>query len=489
MKEVFIIFPNQLFKNIALLNPNLEIILIEEYLYFKQYNFHKQKIALHRASMQFYKSYLEENNFKVRYIESFENISDIRILIQQLLQELVIKINFYEVVDEYLGKRLKNGCLKNNINFQIHTTSLFINSVSDLETYFATKKRFFQTDFYVYQRKLRKILVDDNQKPIGEKWTFDNENRLKYPKNKIPPILNFPTKNTFTDEAKKYVETHFSNNYGEINFSYPTTFSESEAWLDDFMKYRFAEFGSYEDAMVSNQTFLNHSVITPMLNVGLLTPQQVLDKVLVFASKNSIPFNSLEGFVRQILGWREFIRAVYIYKGTEERTKNFWGFKRKIPASFWNGTTGIEPLDIVIKKVIKTGYCHHIERLMVVGNFMLLCEFDPDEVYRWFMELFIDSYDWVMVTNVYGMSQFSDGGLMATKPYISGSNYLIKMSDFKKGNWQDIWDGLFWHFMHTKREFFLQNPRLGMLINMFDKMDEQKRNIHLTNAKKYLASL
>ena len=144
---------------------------------------------------------------------------------------------------------------------------------------------------------------------------------------------------------------------------------------------------------------------------------------------------------------------------------------------------------MTIKKVLETGYCHHIERLMVIGNFMLLCEFDPTEVYRWFMELFIDAYDWVMVTNVYGMSQFADGGLMATKPYISGSNYLMKMSDFPKGNWQKIWDGLFWRFMDTHRGFFLTNPRLGMLVRTFDKMANEKRFSHLETAENYLASL
>ena len=226
-----------------------------------------------------------------------------------------------------------------------------------------------------------------------------------------------------------------------------------------------------------------------MLNVGLLTPAYVIDHALAYASANEIPINSLEGFIRQILGWREFIRAVYELKGNEERIRNYWGFTRTIPASFWKGTTGIAPIDSTIKKILETGYCHHIERLMVLGNFMLLCEFDPDEVYRWFMEMFIDAYDWVMVPNVYGMSQFADGGLMSTKPYISGSNYLMKMSDYSKGDWQAVWDALFWRFMHVHRDFFLQNPRLGMLIKTFDKMPEQKRQLHLENADRYLASL
>jgi deoxyribodipyrimidine photolyase-related protein len=226
-----------------------------------------------------------------------------------------------------------------------------------------------------------------------------------------------------------------------------------------------------------------------MLNIGLITPKEVISACLYYANQYKVSINSTEGFVRQIIGWREFIRGVYEIKGNEERTTNFWGFKNKIPASFYNGTTGIPPIDKTIQKILKTGYCHHIERLMVIGNFMMLCEFDPDEVYKWFMELFIDAYDWVMVPNVYGMSQFADGGLMATKPYISGSNYLMKMSNYKKGEWQNLWDGLFWRFMHTHRDFFLSNPRLGMLVRMYDKMPVEKQQNHLKNANHYLKKL
>ena len=193
--------------------------------------------------------------------------------------------------------------------------------------------------------------------------------------------------------------------------------------------------------------------------------------------------------MRQILGWREFIRGVYQVKGTEERTKNFWNFDRKIPKSFYDGTTGIQPIDDVIKKVNKTAYAHHIERLMILGNFMVLCEFHPNEVYKWFMELFIDAYDWVMVPNVYGMSLHADGGLMSTKPYISSSNYIMKMSNYSKGDWQATWDGLFWTFMDKHREFFLSNPRLGMLIRTFDKMKQETKEKHFKNAESFLSQL
>jgi deoxyribodipyrimidine photolyase-related protein len=252
---------------------------------------------------------------------------------------------------------------------------------------------------------------------------------------------------------------------------------------------RFNNFGDYEDAIVKDNLTLNHSILSPLMNVGFITPNKVISDSLQYSYKNDIPINSSEGFIRQIMGWREFIRGIYSVKGTFERTRNYWGFNRKIPTSFYTGNTGIEPIDDSIKKVLKTGYLHHIERLMVLGNFMMLCEFDPDEVYKWFMELFIDSYDWVMVPNVYGMSQFADGGLMSTKPYISSSNYIYKMSDYKKNEWDKTWDGLFWKFMDKHRDFFIKNPRLRMLINTFDKMDPIKKETHLINGEKFLKKI
>lgn len=491
MKSVAIIFPHQLFKDITMLAKADAVYLVEEYLFFKQYNFHKQKIAFHRATMKFYESYLQENSIAVVYIESTKELSDIRNLIPFLAKNGITEIHYCDTTDNWLEKRITTKSNENNIELHQYPSQLFINTKQENEVYFKDKKRCFQADFYIHQRKKLNILIDENQKPVGGKWSFDAENRLKYPKDKKSPIITHPTINHFYEEAIDYVQNNFSNNYGTTSakFIYPVNFIQSQQWLQLFLATRFAEFGEYEDAIIDNEYVLHHSVLTPMLNVGLITSLQIINEALDYAKKHNISMNSTEGFIRQIIGWREFIRAVYEQKGTQERTTNYWKFTRKIPASFWNGTTGIEPVDIVIKKVLATGYCHHIERLMVLGNFMLLCEFDPNEVYKWFMEMFIDAYDWVMVTNVYGMSQFADGGLMATKPYISGSNYLMKMSNFKKGNWQLIWDGLFWRFMHVHRDFFLSNPRLGMLINTFDKMPIEKRDNHLKAANDYLNEL
>ncbi len=491
VKEVAIIFPNQLFQNHPALAENRAVYLVEEWLFFRQYNFHKQKLVLHRASMKFYEHWLQQNHYTVNYIETLAPENDCRILVSALAKETITAIHIADPVDDWLLQKMQQACDKLNILLHIHDSPNFLNTPGSVDDYFSKKKTYFQTDFYTWQRKSRKILLEADGKPRGGKWTFDAENREKFPKKGKVPILEFPAENSFVAEAREYVQKYFQDNYGnaEPPYLFVTTFADAEKWLNDFLETRFEKFGIYEDAIVVKENVLHHSVLSPMLNVGLLEPKQILDGAFSAADKFQIPLNSLEGFVRQIMGWREFIRIVYEREGRIQRTKNYWGFKRKIPASFWTGETGIPPIDLTIKKILETGYCHHIERLMVLGNFMQLCEFDPDEVYQWFMEMFIDAYDWVMVPNVYGMTQFADGGLMTTKPYISGSNYLMKMSDYEKGDWQQVWDGLFWRFMHVHRSFFLKNPRLGMLVNTYDKMSHEKQQAHLTHAEQFLQQL
>jgi len=493
MKSINLIFPHQLFKASPLLENDVPVYLVEEYLFFKQFKFHKQKIAFHRATMKAYADFLKEDkNVEVHYIDTIEDIADVRKLIPALQKQNVKHINYIDPTDNWLQKRLLASLDICEITAKEYDSPLFLNTKDDLVSFFKPdKKKYHQTSFYKEQRTKRNILLDSAGNPKGGKWTFDIENRKKYPAKKIPPAIQFPDTNVYTEEARAYVAKHFSDHLGSLtNYQlYPTNFETTKDWLQQFFDHRFMEFGTYEDAIVSEEVILNHSVLTPMLNVGLITPDEIIAACLEYANEHKVPINSTEGFVRQIIGWREFIRGIYEVRGPEERTTNYWKFKTKIPVSFYDGTTGIPPIDNTIKKVLKTGYCHHIERLMVLGNFMMLCEFDPDEVYKWFMELFVDAYDWVMVPNVYGMSQFADGGLMATKPYISGSNYLMKMSNYKKGDWQEIWDGLFWNFMDKHRQFFLSNPRLGMLVRMFDKMTPEKKETHLNNGNKFLESL
>jgi len=483
-----ILFPHQLLEQLPFQSEH--IYLVEEFLFFRQYKFHKQKLVFHRASMKYYELYLRQKGWNITYVESHSQESDIRLLLP--LINTKERLEYIDTTDNWLERRIQQTARMSGINIKKYENSLFLNTMEENDLFFNNRSTYFQTDYYTHQRKKQQILIDVQQKPLGGKWTYDAENRLKYPKNKQAPTISFPASSTYYLEAIEYVNKYFSDHYGTLStdFIYPTTHTESNAWLQQFLEERFAEFGTYEDAIVHNTSILHHSVLSPLLNSGLITPKKVIDTTLSFCEQHDIPLNSTEGFIRQIIGWREFLRAIYEREGSKQRSRNFWGYKRKMPASFYTATTGIIPIDQTIRKVLDTGYCHHIERLMILGNFMLLCEIDPDDVYKWFMELFIDAYDWVMVPNVYGMSQFADGGLMCTKPYISGSNYLLKMSDYSKdAEWTSIWDALFWRFMHVHRAFFLQNPRLGMLVGTFDKMPKEKQALLLQTAENYLAHL
>jgi deoxyribodipyrimidine photolyase-related protein len=488
MESVFLLFPHQLFKDVAPLKQGDVVYLIEEFLFFNQYKFHKQKLVFHRASMKSYESYLKSQGILVHYVQATDPLSDIRLFLEQIKTP---HITYYDVCDQWLEKRIQSGCQTHKISVTQLPTPLFINTPQSLKPYFESKSTYFHHEFYIQQRKLLDILLDEDQKPRGGKWSYDAENRQKYPKHTPPPQVAFPSLTPFYQEAIQYVETHYPENYGCISKTciYPTTHPQSEAWLEQFLHTRFSSFGAYEDAIVGEELLLHHSMLTPMLNVGLLVPMQVVNAALEYSNTHTVPLNSLEGFIRQIIGWREFIRGLYLFKGSEVRTPNFWKCDRKLPVHFYQATTGIPPLDVTIRKVLLTGYTHHIERLMILGNFMLLCEFHPDEVYQWFMELYIDAYDWVMVPNVYSMSQFADGGVMATKPYISGSSYVLKMSHFQKGPWCEIWDALFWRFMNKHRDFFLKNPRLGMLIRTYDKMSLEKRDGFQKKAEAFLKGL
>jgi deoxyribodipyrimidine photolyase-related protein len=481
-QEVTCIFPIHLFKH----NPGLQVdrvvYLVEEPRYFKDFKFHKQKLMLHRASMQEYALLLRKDGYNVQYI----SVNKADELFLTLHQNKVSKIHYVDPVDNVLSKRLKDECKKYAIQTQMYESPAFLSSEAWLREFFGPSKKYHMASFYQSQRKRLGILVHAG-KPVGGAWSFDTENRKRLPDNINIPSLSHSHETTVIKEARKYVAENFSDNPGDTNvFIYPVTHEQAERWLEQFFHKRFQLFGPYEDSIDQNEVFLFHSQLSPLLNIGLLTPAYVIEEALAFASKYHICINSLEGFIRQIIGWREFVRAIYVLEGPTYSNHNYFRHNRSIPKTWWKGTTGIIPVDSSIRKVIKYGYVHHIERLMILGNMMLLSEFDPQEVYRWFMELFIDAYDWVMAANVLGMSQYADGGLITTKPYISGANYILKMSNYKKGDWADLWTALYWVFLNKHKNILAQNPRMNIALKSLRAMRPEVLKDHMAIAKKYL---
>jgi deoxyribodipyrimidine photolyase-related protein len=488
--RVTLVFPHQLFDDHPAINEGQAVILVEEHLFFSQYRFHQTKIAFQKASMLYYADRFAKKR-DVFHVKANDKLSDIRALLSYLIKAGIKEIDCIDPTDFYLEKRIKEFTEQLSIHW--YENPSFINRREDLLTGFfkPSKKKFFHASFYKQSRKELNILMEQGE-PSGGKWSFDEDNRQKYPKDGTPPTLNWKNyESEFWSRAMIETQEHYSQNPGNLSndIIYPHTHEQAKQWLTEFLEQRFGDFGPYEDAIVSSESFLNHSLLSPLINSGLLNPREVINAAIKYSREHNVPINSLEGFIRQIIGWREFIRGMYESKGVASRTRNYWGFERKIPSSFYSGDTGIPPVDDAIKKCLNHSYNHHIERLMILGNFMLLCEFDPDEVYQWFMEMYIDSYDWVMVPNVYGMSQFADGGFFATKPYISSSNYILKMSDYKKGEWQKTWDSLFWRFIAANRDFFSSNPRLNMMVRAYDKFSDEKKKDLQDHAETYLSSL
>ncbi|TWU08129.1 cryptochrome/photolyase family protein [Stieleria varia] len=495
---ILLILPHQLFAR----HPGLElspsrVLLLEESLFFadKRYpaKFHKQKLWLHRATMKRYEQRLSGQGFDVNYVEYDKHRPGLKEQLERVVVEAEKESETLAVVDPtdfVMERRLRNACRQMGMGLEILPNPGFLNTTTENQEYRDDKQRWFMADFYKWQRKRLDLLMNGDE-PEGDRWSFDESNRRKVPKKmlaSIPKNLSL-SRDGIDHEAIRYVEANFPDHPGSLDrLHYPTSEADANEWLQHFLSHRFANFGDYEDAIVEGESWLWHSVLTPMLNTGLLTPDEVVNSAVKHARSHGVPINSLEGFIRQIIGWREFMRATYEDLGVKMRTTNHWQHHRSMPQALYDAATGIDPVDDTIRRILDTGYCHHIERLMILGGFMFLCEIDPDDIYLWFMEMFIDSYDWVMVPNVYAMSQHADGGLITTKPYFSGSSYVRKMSHYGQGSWCEIWDGLYWRWIWNHVDELSKNHRWAMACSMVKKMDSAKRDRHIANAESFLAN-
>jgi deoxyribodipyrimidine photolyase-related protein len=485
---MLVIFGNQLFAE-KHLPPASEgpVFMAEDVGLCTYVRHHQQKIVLFLAAMRAYRDELRNAGYEVHYVEL--DPSDERTYEQKLQSALdavgADTISHFEIEDKPMEQRLIAFADDAGLTRDEIPSPMFCCSRETFRSFVEGKSRMLMHDFYVEQRHRLGLLVDDDGNPEGERWSFDAENRRKLPASVTPPEIPWPEKAPHVDDVIELVEREFADHPGTANeFCWPTTRQQAIAWLDDFVEVRLECFGPYEDAISQRSETVFHSLLSPVMNLGLLTPDDVLERLVPVADKR--PLASVEGFLRQVIGWREFVRGIYREFGEQQEESNFWSHERGLTDAWYEGRTGIPPLDDTIATARRLGWTHHIPRLMVVANLMTLSEIAPADAHRWFMEMYVDSSEWVMGPNVYGMGIFSDGGIFATKPYICGSNYLLKMSDYKKGPWCDVVDGLYWRFIDTHRDFFAGNPRLALMPRALDRLDNARRDRIFAAAEEFL---
>lgn len=444
--SALILLPNTLFEYHEIYDQVEKIYLIEHGVYFEMYTYHQMKLVMHRATMKHFYDQMEE--YPIQYIEYNENIEPIF--------KKHKEIYYLDPCDHHVTQEFEKLSTKYKTKLHCVESDLFMISKQDLEDYAKNKTKFLHKNFYLWFRKKYHVMMKNG--PEGGKWSYDTENRQPFPKNYQETYKIKKSTSPYVKEAIRYVKKHFSDHPGDPNYYLPISHTEAKKHLQTFIKQRLQEFGPYEDAVRSDVIIGNHSILSPLMNIGLLTPQMVMDAIL---ETKGIPIASKEAFVRQ-LTWREYSRLLYLSKREEMENLNYFKSTQDLDEDVWyyhHGKVGIPLIDDMIDKTLKYGYLHHIERLMYIGNFLCLNEIEPSQVFNWFQSMFIDSYHVFMYFNVYAMSQHSCGDLAMRKPYIASSNYASKMSDYKRTpkdkenpeHWSYDWDQLYWNFIRKHK--------------------------------------
>lgn len=451
---------------------------------------HLQKLMGFFAAMRTFSEHLEQEGHRVHYyrINTPENPHTLKEVIYQCTTHFKAEKFEYQLPDEYrLDKELREVCRTLNIPCTTADTEHFLTDRETLKTFFKGKKQLLMEHFYRMMRKEHDILIEPNGEPEGGAWNYDKSNRKKWKgEPEIPELPKF-TRNTVA--VYKDIEDAGIASIGQAdphNFQWPLNRSEARELLDHFCEYLLPHFGDYQDAMHTGTVYLFHSRLSFALNTKILHPREVIDQVIQAYKKDPdhIDISQVEGFVRQILGWREYMRGIYWMEMPDYKQRNFFKNKNKLPEFYWTGNTRMNCLSHCIKNSLGHAYAHHIQRLMVTGNFALLNQTDPDAVDQWYLGIYIDAIEWVEITNTRGMSQYADGGLLATKPYIASANYINKMSDYCKGcaydhkkrTGQDAcpFNALYWNFLDDKRADLKSNRRMGMMYRLLDKIDPEE---------------
>lgn len=457
---------------------------------------HIQKVVAFFSAMRNFSDWLKAKDHQVIYfsLDAKENKQDLQQNLKNLIKEHNFKKFEYQLPDEYrLDEQLKEICKDLEIETEAFDTEHFLTQRRDLEEFFKNKKTMTMEYFYRDMRKKYEIMMANSKDPEGGKWNFDKSNRNKW---KGDPEI--PHERGFRKDVSSLVKMIHDEgvktfgNIKEKNFSWPTTREDGLKVLNYFCKNLLQHFGDYQDAMDPDQAFLFHSRLSFAMNSKMLHPLEVIESVVDYwrDHKDEIDISQVEGFIRQILGWREYMRGVYWKEMPGYRRSNKLDNQNKLPEFYWTAETKMNCLHHAIKQSLDEAYAHHIQRLMITGNYALLTQTHPDEVDAWYLGIYIDAIEWVEITNTRGMSQFADGGLVATKPYVSSGSYINKMSNYckdchysvskKTGENACPFNSLYWNFLDDKREHFKDNQRMSMMMSLLEKKDPEE----LKNLKK-----
>jgi deoxyribodipyrimidine photolyase-related protein len=465
---------------------------------------HIQKIVAFFAAMYNFANYLRKNGHQVVHIKinDVDNTQSLTDNVAQLIQRHEIEQFEYQLPDEYrLDEQLRTFCQTISIPSQVFDTEHFMTTRTELADLFKGKKTYLMETFYRSMRKRYNVLMNGAE-PEGGQWNFDASNRKPF-KEKTANVPIFLFEHNYTDIVTE-IDKAGIKYIGHIDaerFTWPTTRKEGLQVLDFFLKHLFAQFGAYQDAMHTQHWSLFHSRISFAINSKMISPLEVVQKAEQYwrIYSDSISIEQCEGFIRQIIGWREYMRGVYWAKMPDYAQLNYFNHQRALPQWFWTGETRMNCLKHAIGQSLDHAYAHHIQRLMVTGNFALLAGIHPDEVDQWYLGIYIDAIEWVEITNTRGMSQFADGGIVGTKPYVSSANYIDKMSNYcaschynknlKTGEKACPFNSLYWHFYERNRDLLERNPRIGMMYLVLKKMDPTDRQKIMEQAEAYLVVL
>jgi deoxyribodipyrimidine photolyase-related protein len=459
---------------------------------------HPKKIALIFSAMRKFAAKLEGEGWRVAYtrLDDQENAGSIP---GELLRR-ADEAGATEVIATRPGEwRLIDALEDCPLDICLLEDDRFVASQAEFETWAEGRKQLRMEYFYREMRRKTGLLMEGD-KPAGGKWNFDHDNRKAASEDLFRASPRWFEPDTTVSEVLALVENRFPSNFGVLHpFGYATDADQANAVLGHFIEHALENFGDYQDAMLVNDKFLYHSLISAYLNIGLLDPIDVCRRAEAAWKEGKAPINAVEGFIRQIIGWREFVRGIYFLEGPDYARRNALNHQRKLPDLFWGAETSMNCLSHAVSQTRDDAYAHHIQRLMVTGNFALLAGINPTQVHEWYLSVYIDAFEWVEAPNTVGMSQFADGGVVGSKPYVSSGNYIDRMSDYcaechysvktKTGEGACPFNLLYWAFLDRHRDRFESNPRMAQMYRTWDRMNVEKRDTILAEAGAFLDRL